>query len=139
MKKEVAAGPNILLIEEDEEVREGLRRILEAKGYQVVLAANETECAKALTGTKLEIGLILISQKAGSDEALAAGRRIRTQAKGSDSAPVIVIPNEYVDKMEGKDENVGGTDHKIYMTSVMQLEELLNRLLPFDFRQRSSR
>ena len=129
MKNEQIRLPSILLIEDDDEVRVGIARMLETSGYRVVSAANELESASAITDAGSDIGLILVSQRAASDDALAAGRRIRKDAGIGDLVPVVVIPSEFVKEMEGQDENVGGSDHKTYMTSQEQLEELLNRLL----------
>lgn len=75
------------------------------------------------------VKLILINQRMVSDDALAAGRRIREHVNVSNSAPVIVLPFEFRKELEGTDENMGGQDYKSYMTSEQQLEDLLAGLL----------
>jgi hypothetical protein len=50
------------------------------------------------------VKLILINQRMVSDDALAAGRRIREHVNVSNSAPVIVLPFEFRKELEGTDE-----------------------------------
>lgn len=119
---------NILLVEDDQEIREYMKRFLEDLGYQVALAINEQD-SLSLTSDPACVQLILMNQKMVSDDALAAGRRIRKQVNVSSSAPVVVLPFEFRKEMEGTDENMGGRDYKSYMTSEQQLEDLLAGLL----------
>ncbi|HKO43833.1 MAG TPA: response regulator [Pyrinomonadaceae bacterium] len=119
---------NILLVEDDQEIREYMKRFLEDLGYQVALAINEQD-SLSLTSDPTCVQLILMNQKMVSDDALAAGRRIRKQVNVSSSAPVVVLPFEFRKEMEGTDENMGGRDYKSYMTSEQQLEDLLAGLL----------
>ena len=82
-----------------------------------------------MAGDQAKIQLILMNQRMLSDDALAAGRRIREHVNVPNSAPVIVLPFEFTKEFEGTDKNMGGGDYKSYMTSEKQLEDLLAGLL----------
>ena len=119
----------ILLVEDDQEIREYMKRFLEDLGYDVALASNEKDSLNLISEPHTPVHLILMNQRMVSDDALAAGRRIREHVNVSNSAPVIVLPFEFRKGMEGTDENMGGQDYKSYMTSEQQLEDLLAGLL----------
>jgi len=121
-------APTILLVEDDQEIREAMKRFLEDLGYAVALATNEEDSKRVVYGDQ-KVQLILLNQKMLSDDALAAGRRIREHVNVPNSAPVIVLPFEFSKEFEGTDENMGGRDYKSYMTSEGQLEDLLAGLL----------
>ena len=122
-------APTILLVEDDQEIREAMKRFLEDLGYAVELAINEEDSMRLVYGDQSKVQLILLNQKMLSDDALAAGRRIREHVNVPNSAPVIVLPFEFNKEFEGTDENMGGRDYKSYMTSERQLEDLLAGLL----------
>ena len=122
-------APTILLVEDDQEIREAMKRFLEDLGYAVTLAINEEDSMRLVYGDQSKVQLILLNQKMLSDDALAAGRRIREHVNVPNSAPVIVLPFEFNKEFEGTDENMGGRDYKSYMTSEGQLENLLAGLL----------
>ena len=119
----------ILMVEDDQEIRELMKRFLENLGYQVALAINEQDSLSLSEEPPASIQLILMNQRMVSDDALAAGRRIREHVNVSNSAPVIVLPFEFRKEMEGTDEHMGGRDYKSYMTSEQQLQDLLAGLL----------
>ena len=127
--KEMRMPPTILLVEDDREIREYMKQFLEDLGYAVALAANEDDTLRLIDGDQAKVRLILLNQRMLSDDALAAGRRIRTHVNAPNSAPVIVLPFEFSKEFEGTDENMGGRDYKSYMTSEQQLEDLLAGLL----------
>src|SRR4030095_2732001 len=115
----------ILLVEDDQEIREYMKRFLEDLGYDVAVAIDEKDSLHLMSEPHAAVQLILMNQRMVSDDALAAGRRIREHVNVSNSAPVIVLPFEFRKEMEGKDENMGGRDYKSYMTSEQQLQDLL--------------
>ena len=119
----------ILLVEDDHEIREYMKLFLEDLGYDVALATSEKDSLNLMSQPHASVQLILMNQRMVSDDALAAGRRIREHVSVSNSAPVIVLPFEFRKEMEGTDENMGGRDYKSYMTSEQQLEDLLAGLL----------
>jgi CheY-like chemotaxis protein len=130
MVEGLQSRPTILFVEDDEEVRESIQSRLEKAGYSVASAKNEVEAIQLITDDHPDISLILLDQSMHSDKALAAGRRIRMRAMLQNSVPVVVLPFEYEDPMEGLDMTMGEHDHKTYMTDTEQLTTLLERLLP---------
>jgi CheY-like chemotaxis protein len=121
--------PSILLVDDDQEIREPMKRFLEELGYDVELGIDEGDSLRLISGDHCTMKLILLNQRMLSDDALSAGRRIREHVNVANSAPVVVLPFEFRDELEGTDENMGGRDFKSYMTSEQQLEDLLAGLL----------
>ncbi|SRR6266496_410445 len=130
MNKTASDAPAILLIEDDEEIREGMVQFLRTRGYRVAWATNEQESILEITNSQLQFGLFLVDQKMKSEEALEIGRRLRAYVGTGKDIPVIVIPQEFSKEMEGRDEDLGEKDYKTYLTNGQQLENLLSRLLP---------
>jgi CheY-like chemotaxis protein len=122
--------PAILLVEDDEEIREGIVQFLKTIGYDVAWATNEADSILEIANSHFRIGLFLVDQDMSSDEALAVGRRLRTHVRMGENIPVVVIPLEFSKELEGKDEDVGQRDYKTYLSSCQQLATLLSRLLP---------
>jgi DNA-binding response OmpR family regulator len=125
----MSSRKTILLVEDDQEIREYMKRFLEDSGYGVALAFDENDSLSLMSEPHASVHLILMNQRMVSDDALAAGRRIREHVTVSKSAPVIVLPFEFRKEKEGTNENMGGQDYKSYMTSEQQLEDLLAGLL----------
>ncbi len=121
--------PTILLVEDDDEVREAMMELLKTHGHRVVVAKDESSATELIAERHLKIGLIVLNQKMGSDDALAVGRQIRSHLDTEEKVPVIVIPSEFTHDMEGTDQSVGGGDFKSYITSPEQLATLIGRLL----------
>ncbi len=122
--------PTILLVEDDEEVRESLPRLLERRGFRVLTATDEQGANKLLDDPQVAVDLILVNQKMASDEAVAVGRRIRQYGKLDNAVPIVVLPDEFSRDNEGQDQSVGGNDYKSYINDEEQLDALLDRLLP---------
>jgi len=122
--------PTSLLVEDDEEVRESLPGLLERRGFRVLIANGEQDASKLFDDPKIAVDLILVNQKVASDEALAAGRRLRQHGKLDSAVPVVVLPDEFSRDNEGQDQSVGGNDYKSYINDEEQLDALLDRLLP---------
>ena len=106
-----------------------MKGFLERLGYHVVVTDTEQETLTLLREVKPPISLILVNLGLGSDQALEAGRRIRTLGELSEEVPIVVLPSEYQDEKEGSDEPMGGNDYKSYMTTTGQLESLLKKTL----------
>ena len=130
MSKQLRSSATILLVEDDEEIRDDMKHFLENQGYHVALAFDENDSLRLISNSNLEIRLILINQRMLSDEALAVGRRIREHESVADSAPVVVIPFEFTKDLEGTNQSIGNGDYKSYIANGQQLEELLFQLLP---------
>lgn len=125
----MSSRKTILLVEDDQEIRDYMKRFLEDSGYDVALAFDENDSLSLMSEPHASVHLILMNQRMVSDDAMAAGRRIREHVTVSNSVPVIVLPFEFRKEKEGTNENMGGQDYKSYMTSEQQLEDLLAGLL----------
>lgn len=122
-------GATILLVEDDPELRNYMKQFLEDLGYAAAVATNERDSLRLISDGHPGVKLILLDQRMLSDDALAAGRRIREYINDVNSVPVIVLPFEFRKDLEGTDQNVGGRDYKSYMTSEKQLADLLAGLI----------
>lgn len=119
----------ILLVEDDCEVREYMKRFLEDLGYRVALATDEADSLRLVDANHTQIQLILLNQRMLSDDALAAGQRIREYVNMPNPIPVVVLPFEFSNELEGTDQNMGNGYYKSYMNTEQQLEDLLAGLL----------
>ena len=127
--KDIRTKDTILLVEDDRELCEYMRRFLEDLGYGVVCATDEANSLRLVDPDQSQIQLILLNQKMLSDDALAAGRRIREYLDGPNPIPVVVLPFEFTKALEGTDQNMGDGYYKSYMNTEQQLEDLLAGLL----------
>jgi len=127
--KETRRKDSILLVEDDHKLREYMLRFLEDLGYRVALATDEAASLRLVDADQTQIQLILLNQKMLSDDALAAGRRIREYVNVPNPIPVVVLPFEFTNELEGTDQNMGDGYYKSYMTTEQQLEDLLAGLL----------
>jgi DNA-binding response OmpR family regulator len=115
----------ILVIEDEEETRYGIKRLLTTSGYHVDTAKNEQE---AVLGASLHRpDLILVSRSLPPIQALPIARRICECAGLGDQVPVVFFCVTGLD--EGAEVAVG---FNVYMTrpdNFDQLRALLSRLL----------
>ncbi|HEY1404595.1 MAG TPA: hypothetical protein VGB05_10745 [Pyrinomonadaceae bacterium] len=120
----------IFLVEEDEDVRPGLRRNLQKYGYRVLLAMDEEDALDRVGGGSAPADLVLIDLvDKPADEVLQVGRRIREHAKYDGHTPLVVLAEKYGPGLEGTDVNVSGNDWITYLEDRDQLNNLLARLL----------
>ncbi len=114
----------ILIVEDVEETRYGIERLLTASGYQVSTAKDEEE---AIQKARLHHpDLILISMGLDAVRVLPIARRIRERA-GLEEVPVVVF---CVASLNEGDEVAAG--YNVYMTrpdNFDQLRALLSRLV----------
>ena len=127
--KQERTKDTILLVEDDRELCEYMRRFLKDLGYRVALATDEADSFRLVDADQTEIQLILLNQRMLSDDALAVGRRIREYLDGPNPIPVVVLPFEFTKELEGTDQNMGDGYYKSYMNTEQQLEDLLAGLL----------
>jgi DNA-binding response OmpR family regulator len=119
----------ILLIEEDDDARPVIRHNLRRAGYEVLVAVDEQAALDWLGAGGARADLILVNLVGKTtDEAFAAGRRVRRQTTRDGSTPVVVIAEKYGDGLEGTDVQAGEGEWVTYMQDAEQLHELLARL-----------
>src|SRR6266481_9602372 len=97
----------ILLVEDDDEVREGMAEFLNVRGYRVIQATNEADSIEESVKSEYQIELILIDQDLNSDDALAIGRRVRDHFKMGQEVPVVVLPAEFKKELRSEERRVG--------------------------------
>jgi CheY-like chemotaxis protein len=115
----------ILVVEDVEETRHGMERLLAASGYQVSTARDEEEAV--LKASFQRPDLILISLGLNPIRLVATARRIRERAGLGEGVPVVVFCVAGLN--EGGEVAVGCN---VYMTrpdNFDQLRSLLSRLL----------
>jgi CheY-like chemotaxis protein len=115
----------ILIVEDVEETRYGIERLLTASGYQVSMAKDEEEAIQ--TARLHHPDLILISLGLDAVRILPAARRIRERAGLEEEVPVVVF---CVASLNEGDELAAG--YNVYMTrpdNFDQLRALLSRLV----------
>jgi DNA-binding response OmpR family regulator len=115
----------ILVVEDVEETRYGIERLLTASGYQVRTARDEEEAT--LKASLDRPDLILISLGLEAVRILPAAKRIRERAGLSEEIPIVALCVTSLD--EGAEVEAG---HNIYLTwpdNFDQLRAFLGRLL----------
>ena len=115
----------ILVIEDVEETRYGIERLLTASGYQVSTARDEEEAVQKVSLQPPD--LILISLGLDAVQVLSVATRMRESAGIGDQVPVVVFC--VADLNEGAEVAAG---HNVYMTepdNFDQLRALIGHLL----------
>jgi DNA-binding response OmpR family regulator len=114
----------ILVVEDIHETSDGIKRLLEADGYRLALAANELD---AIESARLRLpDLILVTWTGLAGEIPATVRRIRERAAVADQIPVVF----WVEDLDEGEEVA--FEENVYLTrpdSFNQLRGLLARLL----------
>jgi CheY-like chemotaxis protein len=123
--KVIDAGQRILVLEDIEETRDGIEKLLQADGYRVEAVRNERDAVECAGRNHPD--LILISLGGSPREIVATARQIRVQAELGEQIPVVVFCIGEVG--EGDELAIG---QNIYLTrpdNFNQLRTLLARLL----------
>ena len=125
-----AEGATVLLVEDTEDNRQMMRKLLEISGYQVVEAINGKEAVEAATRVRPQI--ILMDLSLPFIDGLAATRRIRS-LPGMSKVPIVAVSAH--DSADFHHEALeAGCD--AYITKPIdypQLEDTVNRLLARKF------
>ncbi|HEX8335977.1 MAG TPA: hypothetical protein VF621_04565 [Pyrinomonadaceae bacterium] len=119
----------ILLIEEDDDARPIIRHNLRRVGFDVLVAVDEASALDWLKAGGVCADLILVNLVGKTtDEAMAAGRRVKQHNALDGSTPVVVIAEKYGNGLEGTDVAAGEGEWVTYMEDSTQLHQLLTRL-----------
>ena len=115
----------ILVVEDVQETREGIERLLMADGYRVLVAKDEPDGIESAQRQRPD--LILVSLAGVSREVIVSARRIREKAAIGEDVPVVVFCVEEI--AEGDEVAIGENVHITRPDNFNQLRSLLARLL----------
>ena len=112
----------ILVVDDDDAVREALRRALQLEGYEVELASDGAEALDRLKLDSVEPDALVLDVSMPRLDGLEVSRRLR---RGGSKLPVLMLTarDEVADRVAGLD---AGADD--YVVKPFALEELLARL-----------
>jgi CheY-like chemotaxis protein len=116
----------ILVMDDVEETRDGIERLLEADGYRVDAARDEADAVDRAGRHRPD--LILLSLGGSDTDAVASAHRIRRLAELSDDVPVVIFCIPTVD--EGAEVALGRNVFVTRPDNFDQLRRLLGRLVP---------
>lgn len=115
----------ILVVEDVQETREGIKRLLMVDGYHVALAEDEADGIESAQRQRPD--LILVSLAGLPREVIVSARNIRESAAIGEDVPVVVF---CVDEIaEGDEVAIGENVHLTRPDNFNQLRSLLARLL----------
>ena len=125
MAKEYDDGALILVVEDVEETRDGIEKLLKADGYRVDPARSEEDAV--MRARRESPNLILVSLGAHVD-VVATVARIRARAELSDEIPIVIFCVETI--AEGAEVKIGTNVYATRPDNFDQLRSFLGRLLP---------
>ncbi len=120
MTAALAQKPRVLVVDDDQSVRESLRRSLEFNGYDVCLASDGADALAGIGATRPDV--VVMDVMMPRLDGLETTRALRTA--GNDVPIIVLTARDAVgDRVEGLD---AGADD--YLTKPFALQELLARL-----------
>ncbi len=123
--------PVVLVVEDFEDNRFMMRRLLEMSGYRVLEAVNGEEAVELAQSERPQ--LILMDLSLPQLDGLAATRRIRQYAELRD-VPIVAVSAHDTADFHADALAAGCNDYVTKPIDFDQLEALLSRLLPKDGR-----
>ena len=115
----------ILVLEDVNETRDGIEKLLKADGYRVALARDETDAIESAQRQRPD--LILVSVAGLPHEVIATARRVRERSAVGEDVPVVLFCME--DIAEGEELAIGRNVYVTRPDNFNQLRSLLSRLL----------
>jgi DNA-binding response OmpR family regulator len=114
--------PNVLVVEDEAHLAEGLRFNLEAEGYEVEVAADGRSAVERLLGGERRFDLVVLDLMLPEMGGLEVARRVRA---AGNFVPILILTakDDPADVVRGIEE--GGDD---YLTKPFVLAELLARV-----------
>jgi len=119
----------VLLVEDTEDNRQMMRRLLEMSGYRVVEAINGVEAVKLASEEKP--GIILMDLSLPLIDGLTATRRIRS-LPGLSKVPIIAVSAHDTADFHSEALAAGCNAYVTKPIDYPELEEVVNRLLQKD-------
>ena len=117
---------DVLLVEDTEDNRQMMRRLLELSGYNVVEAINGKEAIEA--ASRLSPRIILMDLSLPFVDGLAATRRIRS-LPGLDKVPIVAVSAHDTADFHNEALAAGCDAYITKPIDYSELEELVDRLL----------
>ena len=121
------AGPTVLVVEDFEDNRFMMRRLLEMSGYRVVEAVNGEQAVEVAAEERPD--LILMDLSLPKLDGLAATRRIR-QSNGLADVPIVAVSAHDTSDFHAEALAAGCNEYVTKPIDFDQLESLLRRLAP---------
>jgi len=115
----------ILVVEDEQETRDGIEKLLVADGYRVDPARDEEDAVGIVTRSRPD--LILVSLGASPGDVIDRALRIRKLAELGQSIPVVIFCVQTV--AEGAEVEIDGNVFLTRPDNFDQLRGLLRRLL----------
>jgi two-component system, OmpR family, response regulator MprA len=115
----------ILVVEDVNETRDGIEKLLKTDGYRVAVARDETDAIDSAKRQRPD--LILVSLAGLPHEVIVSACRVRERSAVGEDVPVVVFYVE--DIAEGDEVAIGRNVHLTRPDNFNQLRSLLSRLL----------
>lgn len=125
MDKKNDMYPIILVVEDVQETREGIEKLLLVDGYRIALARDEQDGIES--ARRQQPDLILVSLAGIPREVILSARRIRESAAIGEDVPVVVFCID--DIAQGDEVAIGENVHLTRPDNFNQLRSFLARLL----------
>ena len=125
MDNEIGINPIILVVEDVQETRDGIEKLLKVDGYRVMLARDELDGIERAQRERPD--LILVSLDGIPSEVLICGRRIRESAAAGEEVPIVVFGFDEI--AAGAEVAIGKNVHITHPDNFDQLRGFLSRLL----------
>jgi len=125
MNTEKHGMPMILIVEEVQELREGIKDLLTADGYRIVTAQDEDEAVDMARRERPDLILVCLGEP--PLDLIPAAVRIRERAELSDKTPVVVFCIQAVG--EGEQVAYANQVYVISPDNFNHLRRFLQRLL----------
>jgi CheY-like chemotaxis protein len=125
MNNESDTSSIILVVEDVNETRDGIEKLLKADGYCVTLARDQKDAIES--AQRQRPNLILVSMAGLPHEVVLAARHIRELAAVGENVPVVVFCIAEID--EGDEVAIGNNVYITRPDNFNQLRTLLARLL----------
>lgn len=115
----------ILVLEDVNETRDGIEKLLKADGYRVAPARDETDAIESAQRQRPD--LILVSVAGLPHEVIGTAHRVRERSAIGEDVPVVLFCIE--DISEGDEVAIGRNVYITHPDNFNQLRSLLSRLL----------
>lgn len=125
MDKKTNTNLIILVVEDVQETRDGIEKLLMVDGYRIALARDEQDGIESARRQRPD--LILVSLAGVPREVIVSARRIREKAAIGEDVPVVVFCIDEI--AQGDEVAIGENVHITRPDNFDQLRSLLARLL----------